>query len=150
MTIEFPELNSFGNVLKFAAALEQKVADYARRAEDLDDFPGQRELLSSCAKKHERRLAQLERIRRERLNEMVLQPIYGLNGADYVESADLPGGSDVGSLISRLVHAEESTARFYTDAADVAANVLTGVERTFKKLAKESRSFADQLKEANL
>lgn len=146
MSVVFPELVSFGTLLKFALSLEQTVEEAAREAAERDACRDVREELLSCAKKHKKRYETLERLRRERLNEVVLQPIEGMNHVDYIPEAALNGLTDAKQMLGQVVSAEETTARFYDDAARIAANVLSGVERTFKKLASESRTLAGALR----
>ena len=75
--------------------------------------------------------------------EVVLQPISGLGAADYAPPGELPEAA--GDARAAVADLEHRVARFYDDAAEVAANVLTGLDRKFRKLAAESRKFADAL-----
>ena len=145
MPRDFPELTSFGTLLKFAIALEDTVAKRAHLSADNEECAERQNTLVNCADRHERRSAQLERMRRERLNEVVLQPIYGLDRSKYIPAAGVSDDANVVQMIAAVVDAEETTARFYRKTAETAANVLTGVERTFKRLATESQSLAAQL-----
>ncbi|MFC1611339.1 hypothetical protein ACFL6C_10290 [Myxococcota bacterium] len=133
MTPEFPELNSFGTLLKFAIALEQASAQLARTASEHETCASWQDDLSSCAKKHDKRGKQLERLRRERLNEVVLEKISGMDRSNYVPELNLSG--DAKQIVEIVAAAEDKAARFYDDAAKIAAHVLTGTEKTFQKLA---------------
>ena len=144
MDVSFPELTSFGTLLKFALVIEEAVARLAREAAEMEVCAKWGAELAACAKKHTKRNKQLERLRRERLNEVVLQPISGMERADYLPDMELP--VEPAAIIAVLVANEEKTARFFDDAADIAANVLGGVDRTFRKLAKESRRLAEGLR----
>ena len=132
MAVEFPELISFGTMLGFAQALEQVGLQLCATAQQRVDHP----VLKKCARKHGKRAKQLERIRRERLNEVVLQPIGDMHRADYLPPAGLPPEAQA------VAQLELCAARFYDDAAAKAANVLIGVDRSFRKFAAESRRFA--------
>lgn len=143
MSVVFPELVSFGTLLKFALSLEQTAEETSREAAEREACRDFREKLLSCAKKHKKRRQMLEQLRRERLNEVVLQPIEGMNHSEYIPDAALNGLSEVKQMLQQVVSVEGSAARFYDDAARIAASVLSGVERTFKKLALESRTLAD-------
>ncbi len=59
MAREFPEITSFGTLLKFAGALESGVGELAAAAAAREDCRHWQELLGRCARKHERRAAQL-------------------------------------------------------------------------------------------
>jgi hypothetical protein len=141
MEASFPELTSFGTLVKFAVALEGVAAEFSARASEQCDPHS--DLLKTQARKHNQRAQELERLRQERLNEVVLQPISGMDRAEYVPALDLP--ADAAGVISAITGLENHVARFYEDAADNAANVLTGVDRKLRKLAAESRKFAAAL-----
>jgi hypothetical protein len=119
VSVTFPELNSYGTLVSFALSLEQVAEARAIAAGD-----------ERVARKHQKRARQLEQIFRERLNEVVLQPLSGLDRTAYLPADEL----DLAAL-------EALIARFYDDAATVAAEVLIGVDRTFRKWAEESRGF---------
>ena len=117
MAATFPELNSYGTLVAFAQSLEQVAEAVAEAAGS-----------EKAARKHGKRARQLEQIFRERLNEVVLQPLAGMDRAAY-----LPAEGIALSALEALI------ARFYDDAATAAAEVLIGVDRTFRKWAEESR-----------
>lgn len=128
MSTEFPELTSFGTVILFAQALEARAAYLAGEADE-----------AKMARLHTKRAKRLELLRKERLNEVVLQPLSGMDRAEYLPAADLAGAAGLATL-------EETTARFYRDALDRAADVLGGLERTFERFARESENLAATLR----
>lgn len=91
-------LNTFGAILTFAIELEGQIADYYRaigspRAIDAD-----------------KRRSNLERVRRENVTEIKLEPIEGLDEANY--------GLNLGDTSESGQKAVEATAaRFYADTA---------------------------------
>jgi hypothetical protein len=143
MAHEFPEITSFGTLLRFALALEGAAGELAATAAARADCRVWQESLARCARKHERRAAQLERLRRERLNEVVLQPLSGLRGADYLPASELPDDPEEAVVV--IARIEERVASFYADAAGAAHRVLGGLERTFRKLAADSTALATAL-----
>jgi hypothetical protein len=138
----FPDLSSFGTVLGFAQALEASALSASRELAAQAGSEGARERLEDCARRHDKRARQLDRLRRERLNEVVLQPIAGMNREDYLPPEAWPEADTLGAL----VEVEGRAERFYRDAAVVAANVLGGLPRTFEKMAEECRDMADRLR----
>ncbi len=132
----FPELTSFGTLFRFAVALEEAGARVSARAPG-----GESELTAYCAQRHCARAAQLERLRRERLNEVVLQPVSGLSREKYLAWCAPGTTTELGALLAL----EEASALFYEDAASVASRLLGGVERTFRRLAAENRTLAERL-----
>jgi len=124
---DVPDLASFGTVLGFAAALEEACAGAARAAARTD-----------LAERHAKRARQVGQWRRERLCEVVLQPLTGLDPRDYQPAPGLEG-------VAALADLEAGAARFYTDAAQRARACLGGLSRPFLRLAEESRTFAASL-----
>jgi hypothetical protein len=148
MNVDFPEITSFGTLLKFAIVMENRAAELMRHDAEGENVAALRNERADCAGKHVKRAKQLERLRRERLNEVVLQAIHGMDGSEYAPALELPRETPARPAIADLIAAEETVARFYEDAARTAANVLTGVEKTFRRLARESASMAASLRSA--
>ena len=129
-------------MLWFATSLEDAAADAYGVALELEHIkPSFKGELKALAKKHAKRSKRVQRIRRERMNEMVLQPLEGVDSKQYIPDVEL--GEDT---LEKLIELEDNIARFYIDAAEYGANVLHGIDRTFKKFAKESNSAASSLK----
>ena len=92
-------LNTFGAILTYAVELEARLsAFYARLGE------------AEKAQAAEKRGKRLERVRRENVVEITLEPIAGLAAADY--ALDLSDGSAGGQAAAARV-----AAQFYRDAA---------------------------------
>ena len=108
----------------------------------LEESPGDRaaEALVKAKRLHAKRGKRLEQLRRERLNEVVLQPLTGLSRDSYLPRTDAPTGA------AGLAALEETLARFYRDALANAADVLGGLERTFARFARESEAMAASLR----
>ncbi len=139
-----PELTSFGTLFKFAMALEELAARLTAQAAADPACVSWHDQLAVCARKHTKRARELERLRRERLNEVVLQPISGMEREHYLTPTELP--ADAEQIVKQLAALEEAVARFHDDAAAIAANVLTGMDRKLRKLAAESRQLAAGLR----
>jgi hypothetical protein len=92
-------LNTFGAILTYAIDLETRLRDYYTRAGD-----------AVRAAAADKRRSNLERVRRENVVEITLEPIEGLDEADY--PLDLADTSAEGQQSARDI-----AARFYTDVA---------------------------------
>jgi hypothetical protein len=92
-------LNTFGAILTHAVALESALRDYYQRG-------GRAEQAQAADKRRQT----MERIRREAVVEITLEPIEGLDEADYALNLD-----DHSTAGRRA--AEQIAARFYADAA---------------------------------
>jgi hypothetical protein len=112
-------LNSFGSIFAYAIALETQLRDYyqgigaAERAKDAD-----------------KRRQNLERVRRENVTEIKLEPIDGLDEADYALS--LNGAESQRS-------AESLALRFYQDVAPK-INVREA-QRALERCAKQYEAY---------
>ncbi|MCK4415089.1 MAG: hypothetical protein KAY32_16275 [Candidatus Eisenbacteria sp.] len=144
MAIDFPEITSFGTLLGYALALETALGELASQAGEREACAPWRERLQACARKHGKRAQQLERFRRERLNEVVLQTISGMNRADYLPPMELP--DDGAETAMQIAGAEDRVAKFYRDAAVHATHVLGGLVRSFAKMMKQSTDLAAELR----
>lgn len=92
------ELNAFGAILTYAIEMEGRIADYYRQ------------MSSARAADADKRRSNLERVRRENVTEIKLEPIEGLTEADYTLNL-----SDLSPAGQQAV--EATAARFYADTA---------------------------------
>ena len=123
------ELRTFGAILSFALALEERAAAfYEAAAQATGD-----DAYQSLARRARRRVARVERARREGVNEMILEPIEGLDGDSYALGADTLGGA--ASWEFRAARLQDEAARFYRAAA--AKLPIPQVVRLFGRLAEE-------------
>lgn len=99
-------LTQFGSILTFAADLENRLAEFYEKASKEGGIHS--EEFSRRAKSCIKRKRRLERSRRENVTEITLEPIEGLNTADYQLDLtnNIPKNVDV---IEKLI------TRFYSD-----------------------------------
>jgi hypothetical protein len=114
-------LNTFGAILGHAIALENTLRDYYASA-------GQAER----AKAADNRRLKLERIRRENVVEITLEPISGLDEANYaIDTADTSAAGQAAL--------EKTCARFY---ADVAPKISAReAQRALEKCGREHEAY---------
>jgi hypothetical protein len=117
-------LNTFGAILTHAVNLETSLRDYYERVGNTDR-----------AKAADRRRQTMERIRRETVLEITLEPIQGLDEAHY----DLILDDHSAAGQQRL---EAVAARFYTDVAPK-INVRQA-QRALERAGKEHLDLAGQ------
>lgn len=92
-------LNTFGAILTYAIELEDKLRAYYQAAG-----------LAEQSKAADDRRVKLERVRRENVVEITLEPIEGLDEADYVFNL-----SDTSAAGQKAI--EAAAVRFYEDVA---------------------------------
>lgn len=142
---EFPECTTFGAIIRFSMELEKgAVAVY----EELAGKPGLAsvaEAFRANAAAHRKREVLLEHTRREKLNEMILEPIQDLNGEDYIPDLGVPVDPDAKAALSIVIGIEETSHRFYTDAADIAKSLLAEAARIMERMGKENQALSSKL-----
>lgn len=124
------DLATFGAIMSFGLELEQKAAafyDSAARGALEEPF-------ASLAKNARKRAVRIERARREGIAEMILEPITGMNSDDYL--LELTPDAEETELLRQAIALEETTRRFYIDAAGKIP--VREVVRTCIRMAKES------------
>ncbi|MGQ0797916.1 MAG: hypothetical protein ACT4OI_08665 [Methanobacteriota archaeon] len=146
MDISAPELTTFGALLRFAIELEAASCAYYESASTVLAKDGAGTLVRELAAQHANRHRLLERTRQMKLNEMVLEPVSGLDGRRYVFDAT-PAPRD--GALRRAVDLETIAQAFYGDSATVAKSILTEAARTFRKLAEENGRNAERLRDAH-
>jgi hypothetical protein len=139
MAYIFPELTTMGALFRFAAVLEQAALDTLELAETKVAEEAMKTQLSRLVAKRRRRVDELERARREKLNETVLEPLMDMPSEPYIPEipADLDA-VDGAELVALAAHIEGKTVSFYGDSIDKAGAVLAEVRRLFARFQKES------------
>ena len=116
-------LNTFGAIMTYAIELEARLAAYYQLAGE-----------ASLAKAADKRRKKLERTRRENVVEITLEPIAGLDAADY--ALDLDDRTAAGQAA-----AAETAMRFY---ADVAPKInVRAAQRSLERCGKEHARLAN-------
>jgi len=139
-----PELTNFGSLIRFALELEAGSASFYLAASRLLG-PGPRaDLARELAEQHNGRGRLLERTRQQKLNEMVLEPISGLEGSRYVFDATI---ADPGEVPRKAAAIEEIASLFYGESSIIAKSLLTEAARTLAKLADENRRNLARIRE---
>ncbi len=116
-------LNTFGSILTHAIELESSLNDYYSSIDQSDR-----------AKASDKRRKKLERVRRENVVEITLEPIEGLDEADYV--LNLNDTSEAGQ-----VAIEAMASQFYNDVAPK-INVRQA-QRALERCGKEHAELAE-------
>jgi len=128
------ELATFGAVLGFAITFEQQLGTFCRTLQGSasGELSGRLAQAIEAAQKREKLL---ERVRRENVAEMILEPISGFRSEDYT-LGDVPGaGASPEALAGAWHRAEQTAVSFYTLGAQKLP--IPEVKRIFERLAKE-------------
>ncbi len=109
------ELRTLGAVLAFAIKLEASSAEFYQEAASLLNDSPAGPVLQSLAEAKRKRKQRVERSRREYVNEMLLEPIGGLRGSDYVVDMELTSAMDARAALRLARELEEGSQRVLTD-----------------------------------
>ena len=143
---EFPELSSFGTLFRFASLLEEAAAGMADHLAARKRCADARDAIADCGRRHRKRGGELERLKRERLNEVVLEPVSGMDRGAYVPVLEVAPDAGCAQCLEALAAVEDLAVRFYDDAARVAAGAMPGMDRILQRLARENREIAASLR----
>ena len=135
---EFPECTTFGTVIRFALELERGAAAVYEELAANPGLSAGAETFKSLAALHKKREQLLEHTRREKLNEMILEPIQDLDGSKYVIDTKVPEGADVKAAVGFVTVIEDRSAGFYAESSKVAKSLLAEAARILEKLGKEN------------
>ena len=141
------ELVTVGAVLTYAIRLEGHSAAFYEQAASLTGDRPTREVFLSLFEEKGKRQKVVERSRREFVNEMLLEPIVGLEGSDGLLETELSTGLDSLAILQLATELEEGSQKQYLDAA-AKINHLPQLARVFRKLGQgnaEHRSSLDSL-----
>ena len=141
------ELVTVGAVLTYAIRLEGHSGDFYEEAASLTKAPPSREVFLSLAEARKKRQKVVERSRREFVNEMLLEPIEGLEASDSLLEIGQSPGLDSRAVLQLAKELEEGSQRQYGDAAARISH-LPQLARVFRKLGEgnaEHRSNLDSL-----
>jgi rubrerythrin len=125
------ELTTFGAVLKFALDLESRLTQFYAEAAGAADAQSLKGVLNELAAAGETNARKLEQVRRQQVNEMLLEPIDNANATSY-EPDLTPPESDSGRLAAAR-SAESAAERFYHDMARLLS--IPEVVRSFARIA---------------
>ncbi len=143
--MDAPELTNFGSLIRHAVALEAATASFYEEAARLLGPGHGAETAGELRAAHEARRGLLERTRQQKLNEMVLEPISGLDGTRYTFDATLHAPSEIRDKALAL---EQVAALLYRESSEIAKSLLTEAARTFRKLGDENERNLDRVRAA--
>jgi rubrerythrin len=127
------ELNTFGAVMGFAVDYDQRASEWYSNAAALAQGAQLKAKLQELGEVRAKRKKLMERVRRENVTEMILEPISGLDSAAFEVSTALP--TKDAEILSAAKVREASAERFY--AAASAKLSIPEVSRIFKKIARD-------------
>ena len=101
-------------------------------------------LFASLASRGQKRIKTVERIRRENVTEMILEPITGLDSDSYKPVTSIPDSPDDKSLQGIALEIEKSLHSFYVEAG-AKIDFLSEVAYSFEILAEANEESIERL-----
>jgi len=138
MDYEFPECNSFGTVIRFGLELEKAAMNIYDELSRDSKLASGAETFKALSAIHKKRGDLLEYTRREKLNEMILEPIQDLDGKKYIIDTRVPKAVDIKAAARYAAGIEEKSSMFYLDSSKIAKNLLSEGARILERMAKEN------------
>lgn len=131
---KFCEITTFSSLISFAISLEEE----ARRLceEGTSEYPNLITILDEIGREHIRRSRLLVDTRREKLSEMILEPISDLHKGKYLSPIEKRVANTEEEFVLLLRELENVSADFYRDSAKAAKSLLAEASRTFERLAR--------------
>lgn len=142
---EFPECTTFGSVIRFSLELEKGAAGVYEELAAKPEMASAAEMFKALSAAHKKRGKLLEDTRREKLNEMILEPIQDIVRENYIIDTKIPAGLDVKGAAKFAAGIEATSAKFYTDSAKIAKMLLAEAARIMDRLGKENLSNKSKL-----
>ncbi len=136
------DLGTFGAIMKFALEIEGKVSDFYKRGSDQETDVTLKELLVNLVSRGQKRIQTLERVRRENVTEMILEPIEGFDSDSFEIKTELPKDSD--SVRRTAMKIEKTLLEFY-NAAAIKIEFLPEAAYAFELLAEKNEAAIKQL-----
>jgi hypothetical protein len=137
-------LGTFGAIIKFALEIEADVNGFYKKISDHAEDDVLVGLLQDLITRGEKRITTLERIRRENVTEMILEPIEGLDSDSFgIETAVSLGVDD--ATIKTLASTIESTLQKFYTAAARKIDFLPEAEYAFELLAEKNEDTIKRL-----
>jgi rubrerythrin len=138
------ELGTFGVILKFAMEIEQESTNFYEAASSMVKDEELLNPFQDMQKRGMKRLKTLERVRRENVTEMILEPIIGLDSENYRLSAEIPSGAEEREVQELAVNIEKKLHEFYTQAG-AKLDFLSEVAYSFELLAEANEDAIKRL-----
>jgi rubrerythrin len=128
-------LENFGSILNFAEELESRDREFYTAAATNPQCASLQTLFSELAADAERNVVTVERLRRENVTEMILEPVQDFKRADFCEDCEKAPALSAAQALETATRLEARADRYYSEAAEK-LKVLTEVSRTLKTLGK--------------
>jgi len=138
------DLGTFGAIIKFALEIEGRASEFYKEVGEHTNDERLVGLLGDLVTRGQKRIKTLERIRRENVTEIILEPIEGLDSDSFGIETDASLALDDSTVKTMATGIESTLQRFYTAAARK-IDFLPEAEYAFEILAEMNGEFIKRL-----
>ncbi len=137
-------LQNFGSILNFAEELESQDHQFYEAAAGNPACAAHQALLAQLAAEAAKNAKTVQRIRRENVTEMILEPVRDFARAAFCEACEGAAAGGAAEVLATAKRLEARAERYYAEAADK-IKALTEVSRALKTLGKNRKARAAKL-----
>ncbi len=131
------ELGTFGAIIKFALDIETKVGNFYESASDIVKDAELVSIFADLVVRGQKRKKTLERVRRENVTEMILEPILEFDSESYSIDIEISESANNDNLRTLVTNIETTLQKFYTTAA-LKTDFLIEAAYAFELLAEKN------------
>ena len=131
------ELGTFGAIIKFALDIETEVGNFYESASDIVKDAELVSIFTDLVVRGQKRKKTLERVRRENVTEMILEPILEFDSESYSIDTEISESANNDNLRTLATNIETTLQKFYTTAA-LKTDFLIEAAYAFELLAEKN------------
>jgi rubrerythrin len=139
---------TFSMVMNFLIELEDKIANFYKEAAERVRQDGLKELFLSFNRRNLERRDTIDRVKRETVLEMTLEPITGLRLENYIQRIDdIIRNEKAADPIDKSLRMEEIVYRLYNEVSVKVMYMSAGTSEMLKTLSKENANRRNKLED---
>jgi rubrerythrin len=132
-------LQNFGSILNFAEELESQDRQFYEAAAGNSACAEHKVLFTELAAEADKNVRTVQRIRRENVTEMILEPIKDFTRAPFCEACEGAAVQPAAEVLATAQRLETRAERYYAEAAEK-IKALTEVARALRTLGKTRKA----------
>ncbi|WP_320045318.1 hypothetical protein [uncultured Desulfobacter sp.] len=129
-------LINFGSILTFAEEIENQQLKFCHAAMNQPQCSDLKSVLQTLGKSAQKRVAEVKRVRRENVTEMILETLQGFSRDPFVLEFPDPAALPPKEIKSAIIRMDNRAADYYEKAAEKLKG-QTDVARALKNLKKK-------------
>ena len=137
-------LQNFGSILNFAEELESQDRQFYAAAAENPACAAHKALFSDLGAEAGKNAKTVQRIRRENVTEMILEPVKDFTRAPFCEACEGAATKTAADVLAAARRLEARAERYYAEAAEK-IKTLTEVSRALKTLGKNRKAHMAKL-----